>query len=67
MKDPPAGLTIFGIEEIDLNRRRLSNAIHWKKKENENEEGQQELSHGYPPLPGHPQKRLSALSVFPIG
>jgi len=55
MKDPPAGLTIFGIEEIDRNGRRgLSNAIRWERKENENKEGQQELSHGYSLLLGHP-------------
>jgi hypothetical protein len=68
MKDPPAGLTIFCVEEIDLNGGRgLSNAIHWEKKENENREGEQQLSHGYSLLLGHPQKRLIALSAFPIG
>jgi len=49
MKDPPAGLTIFRIEEIDLNGRRgLPNAIRWERKESkDNKEinGKEELLH----------------------
>jgi hypothetical protein len=68
MKDPPAGLTIFGIEKIDLNGRRgLSNTVRWERKENENGKGQQQLSHGYSLLSGHPWKRLIVLSAFPVG
>jgi len=62
MNDPPAGLTIFGIEEIDLNGRgELSNAIRREGKDNENREEQQELSHGCSLLLGHPLNRLIAL------
>jgi hypothetical protein len=49
MKDPPAGLTIFRIEEIDLNGRRgLPSAVRWERKEDKDRDEQQELSHDSP-------------------
>ena len=51
MKDSSAGLTVFRIEEIDLNGGRLSNSIRWERKESEeNKEinGKEELPHKSP-------------------
>jgi len=55
MKDSSAGLTVFRIEEIDLNGRRgLPNAIHRERKErkeskdNKEINGKEELPHKSP-------------------
>jgi hypothetical protein len=63
MKDPPAGLTIFRIEEIDLDGGRgLSKAIRWERKENEKNNkinGKEKLPHKSPLRLRHLPKVLS--------
>jgi len=50
MEDSPASLTIFGIEEVDLNGRRglLGHAVKGKRKQKESTNGKEELPYSTP-------------------